>query len=193
MNKTATISLLVSMSCLFVASMALAGSEVSNNPIWNICEKGKATSIEWISHESDPRFAICKAGTPLNISDDMVLDRETGLIWARNANLPDMVKRWIGAIRYCRNLTLGNRKGWRLPSIEELSSLVDPRQGYPALPKGHPFKNVGITYCTDTTDASNSDKILYVRMTTGTVYSFSKSDLFYVWPVRGGKGQSKMK
>ena len=68
-----------------------------------------------------------------------VLDKETGLVWQRDTdNTP---KTWFEAWVYCYQLTLGARKGWRLPTIEELSTLVDPSQSNPALPLGHPFTN----------------------------------------------------
>lgn len=51
-------------------------------------------------------------------------------------------KIWSQAISYCRSCTLGNRKGWRLPPVEELSSLVDPSQSDPALSSGHLLINV---------------------------------------------------
>ena len=39
-------------------------------------------------------------------------------------------------------MTVGGTKGWRLPSVAELASLVDPANSNPALPTGHPFSNV---------------------------------------------------
>ncbi len=44
----------------------------------------------------------------------------------------------------CTTRTTGNRKGWRLPSVHELASLIDSNNlsGNPDLPPGHPFTNV---------------------------------------------------
>jgi len=102
----------------------------------------KAKSLKWVDHKPNPRFAIHDPGTPTEKADDLVLDRKTGLIWARNANLAGKHLTWEDAITYCQNLKLRNLKGWRLPTQEELSSLVDPSQSVPALPSGHPFINV---------------------------------------------------
>ena len=60
----------------------------------------------------------------LVLDDEAVLDKETGLVWAKNANLAGEQKTWWYAIYYCRNLIIAHRKGWRLPTIEELASLV---------------------------------------------------------------------
>jgi hypothetical protein len=75
-----------------------------------------------------------------NFTGQAVLDRETGLVWERS---PESTRRNLRqAASACHNKAVGGRKGWRLPTIAELSSLVDPGQADPALPAGHPFTNV---------------------------------------------------
>src|SRR5205807_1369275 len=68
-----------------------------------------------------------------------VLDRETGLVWEQS---PANSHTWQNARYQCTNLTTGGRKGWRLPSVHELASLIDPNQSSPTLPPGHPFQQV---------------------------------------------------
>src|SRR5262245_25185010 len=66
-----------------------------------------------------------------------VLDRETGLVWERS---PDSVARtWVLAQRVCvqRTVGAGHRLGWRLPTVQELLSLMDPTRNPPSLPAGH--------------------------------------------------------
>ena len=46
-------------------------------------------------------------------------------MWTRNDNGSDV--EWRGAVYYCRNLSLGGYSGWRLPAIEELKKIYDPR------------------------------------------------------------------
>ena len=70
-----------------------------------------------------------------------VLDRETGLVWEQS---PDTGTRdWLVAHRFCIDRAVGNRnrKGWRLPTVQEIVSLVDPTHNRPS-PAGHPFSNV---------------------------------------------------
>lgn len=50
------------------------------------------------------------------------LDQATGLIWATADN--GVGVSWIQARRYCDALHAGDREAWRLPSIDELQSLV---------------------------------------------------------------------
>ena len=96
--------------------------EIYNRPVWKISDK---VFVDWTSNT---RFVVCDEGTPGDPADDLVLDKETGLIWARDANLPGEKKHWLDALNYCRALTLGNRKGWRLPTVEELASLLVRRK-----------------------------------------------------------------
>jgi hypothetical protein len=125
----------------------------------------------------------------LVLDDEAVLDKETGLTWARNANL-DGTKSWQDAINYCANLTISDRKGWRLPTREELASLLDISQTIPALPIGYDiFSNVqsNYYYWSSTEYEGDSSKAWYVYMGLGHVRNDSKNLAgTYVWPVRGG-------
>ena len=73
----------------------------------------------------------------------------------------------------------GNRKGWRLPTVEELASLV-------YLPSGHPFINVQSgAYWSSTTYEAYSGDAFGVYVGYGR-FSSHRSYRYYVWPVRGG-------
>src|SRR5438034_485240 len=89
----------------------------------------------------------------------------------------------------CWAQVVGGRRGWRLPSFAELSSLVDAdvAQPGPTLPPGHPFLNVqSSNYWSATTRAVDPTVALTVDFNLGNVFAFSKSTIFSVWCVRGG-------
>jgi Protein of unknown function (DUF1566) len=88
----------------------------------------------------------------LDWNKEAVLDRETGLVWERSPQT--IVETWTVARFTCTNKTVGNRKGWRLPSIPELASLIDPTQSNPALPLLHPFNVLSANYWSATSDAN---------------------------------------
>jgi uncharacterized protein DUF1566 len=108
---------------------------------------------------------------------------------------------WLDAQGHCDDLTLGNRKGWRLPTVQELASLVDPTVPFPGptLPVGHPFTNVqtrvllmgGDTfanYWSATTNARDAGFAWVVTFNFGLVSADFKSVPNFVWCVRGGHG-----
>jgi hypothetical protein len=164
--------IVVTSFCLFLVSLARAGE--------------LAKSLQWVDHKPNPRFAVHDAGTPGDAGDDLVLDKKTGLIWARNANVPGESMVWDDALNYCaEKVSLGNLKGWHLPTKEEITSLVDPSQKYPVLPKGHPFVNVKYTYWTSTVYKDYPDDAWYISIHHGVIDAWPKIRKYYVWPVTG--------
>jgi len=180
---------------------------IYNKPIWPMLDK------EFVDWERNPRFAVCNDGTPAYESDDMVHDKETGLIWARDAGMVGILS-WSGAIYSCRQqIALGKRYGWRLPTIEELASLVDfsvdlSQVPYTTLPSGHPFINVpstgGSSYWSSTVDESDIGRSYCLRFTqwdrvtnweyespvalSNKMFRAPHDGTAWAWPVRGGSG-----
>jgi Protein of unknown function (DUF1566) len=86
------------------------------------------------------RFVVLPA-----FNNEAVLDNVTGLVWERSPQATSA--RWMTARRTCIEKNVGGQKGWRLPSLEELTSLVDSSIAPPGptLPPGHPFLTVQST------------------------------------------------
>jgi hypothetical protein len=73
------------------------------------------------------------------LAGEAVLDRQTGLVWQRNVTLFTVGYSQADAATNCVGAVIGGLRGWRLPTVAELTSLQDPAAGGPALPLGHPF------------------------------------------------------
>ncbi len=58
------------------------------------------------------------------LNSEAVLDHETGLVWERSAG--DAFAQWAAAVEACVQDTIGGRRGWRLPTADELLSLAIP-------------------------------------------------------------------
>ena len=119
-----------------------------------------------------------------------VLDKETGLVWEQS---PDTTTRnWTAALTHCYNREVADRMGWRLSTVEELASLVDPSQQGLALPIGYDsyFSNVlGEWYWSSTPSDTVSGHAWRVNMHDGTVSrTGGKLHTYFVWPVRGRAG-----
>ncbi len=125
----------------------------------------------------EPRFKV---------SDEFVIDRLTGLCRLKKADLTGGLVTWIEAFEAIATLNL-NSKGkvlWRLPNINELESLVDCSMHSPALPAGHPFKNVQGGYWSSTTSMFEPDWAWALYLTKGAVGVGQKRGAhFSVWAV----------
>ena len=123
----------------------------------------------------------------MSFNSDAVLDKETGLVWERS---PQTTAVSSSNVRLtCANKAVGGRKGWRLPSLPELASLVDPSVASPGptLPSGHPFLNVQSTnYWSASAHAENPALMWGVGFNNGAALSLSKSFDQRAWCVRGG-------
>jgi Protein of unknown function (DUF1566) len=115
-----------------------------------------------------------------------VRDEETGLVWEKTLETSEVS--WSDARAACADKDVGGRKGWRLPSISELASLVDPSvKTGSSLPLGHPFTNAQAdVYWSATTMAGNPNSAWLVFFDTGRVSYGFKTITFHVWCVRGG-------
>ena len=127
---------------------------------------------------------------------DAVLDKETGLVWERKP-IKEAVP-WPNARLMCAQKALGGRGGWRLPTFNELASLVDPGVQDPTvlrLPAGHPFVDVQpAAYWSATVFADQPGFALIVdfEFVSGSDAPIGVNDANtgggpkHVWAVRGG-------
>ena len=122
-----------------------------------------------------------------NWASQAVLDKETGLVWERS---PDSTpSNWFNARFACTNKTVGNRKGWRLPSFPELVSLVDPANSTPSLPTGNPFEGVQSALYWSAASFPESPSLAWgVHFGNGGVNVIGKTVTItiHAWCVRGG-------
>jgi hypothetical protein len=122
-----------------------------------------------------------------------VRDNETGLVWERS---PDSTETdWNNAVSSCSSKILGNRQGWRLPTLQELDSLIDgsqtsPNGSIPALAPGHPFPNLlgNLNYWVATTQKENAANAFIVNLNNAHLIAAKSSFTGRHWCVRGGSG-----
>ena len=157
------------------------------NPSWD-------QKLQCDTQATCPRFVVLT-----NWNSEAVLDRETGLVWERSPTTfpspwedqvsPSFV---LGAQTRCNALlAAGNRMGWRLPTLQELASLVDQSVAAPGptLPPGHPFQNVQQSlYWSATTYGADASIALGVVFNAGKVGGDAKTNSHFLWCVRGGQG-----
>lgn len=118
-----------------------------------------------------------------------VTDEATSLMWQQVTS--EKIMNWNQAIVYCKNLKLGGYKGWRLPTITELSSLVDSTRSNPAIDSNY-FPNTFLTF-----HWSSSTEESHIKYAWGVAFSYGQSYIIntnrshYVRAVRGDKYSKK--
>jgi alpha-tubulin suppressor-like RCC1 family protein/chitodextrinase len=137
----------------------------------------------------DPRFS---PGT--GAEADCIIDNLTGLMWPRNANLPNGTLSWQGALDYVASINSGSglcgQHDWRLPNVNELESMVNadlPNSATWLSTQG--FNKVQTDfYWSSSSDAVFANNVAWiVDMPSGFVIATEKYKNEYVWPVRSGQ------
>lgn len=126
-------------------------------------------------------------------SGECVVDNLTGLMWAKNANLPNGGRTWQGALDYVASMNSGaglcGHHDWRLPNVNELESLVHAGQTDSAAwlnANGFTYGHSDI-YWSSSSCAGNPYNAWLVNMYYGHVGVLDKDNFYYVWPVRSGQ------
>lgn len=127
---------------------------------------------------------------------DVALDLATGLIWTKNSNVADKEMNWNNAMTWVKTLSVGGYHDWRLPTKEELNSLVNRAGENP----GKYFSKLGFTnvsygffgkfYWTSSTGNCREFKCAWsVSMNNGFGDDGPKSIGSLVWAVRRDDGK----
>ncbi len=132
---------------------------------------------------------------------DIVIDNATGLQWQDTIG---GYKPWVTrenydagniedttgdtATTYCVDFSLGGYSDWRLPSIEELLTIVDNSEYSPSLTKDIFDHSNSTVYWSSTPSARISARALSISRGHGYISALSsKSDSLHVQCVRGGQ------
>jgi hypothetical protein len=112
----------------------------------------KAIRDEW-EKEQQERARVAREN-----ANRVWTDPATGLMWTGRDN--SYALRWQPAVEYCRSLQLAGFSDWRLPRIDELKKIYDPKAQAVCGPEGHMVCQIkgGI------------------RLTSGVVWSSSDGD-----------------
>lgn len=122
-----------------------------------------------------PRFVETQFG---------VRDGLTGLTWDTKALLGRKMGSWSEALATVSTHADETGLPWRMPTINELESLVDASTHTPALPATHPFGEVQEAYWSSTTSSFETDWAYVLYLNKGAVgVGYKKNSDFALWPV----------
>lgn len=114
-----------------------------------------------ITEVLDADVPLCGVGTAglrfvVSADNTEVCDNTTGLYWEQSPSVTN--SDWPSAVEHCASLDLGNGQEYRLPEVEELSTLVDYSVGNQAddlnMQNG-PFSGVVPGYYWSHTESAN--------------------------------------
>lgn len=129
-----------------------------------------------------------------------ISDRRMNLMWIKNGWRLDFFSAvdWYKAVEKCSQFKFGGYSDWRLPTLAEWKSIIDPLHEYPALVEPNPFVNIiaHMPYWSQTEYtykgrfSITGEKVLQaytVMLYYGSVNHLRKSGKAFVLPVRSVK------
>jgi Protein of unknown function (DUF1566) len=121
----------------------------------------------------------------VDIGNGTVIDISTGLMWQQAT--PANTMTWQQALAYCEGLSLGGYTDWRLPTKNELISLVDYSHYSPTIDPDYFPGTAASWYWSSTTYAGSTYDAWFVHFDAGGVHDYGKGGSNYVRAVRGGQ------
>jgi len=123
-------------------------------------------------------------------SNGVVSDSSTNLEWQddysdNNNSIKEAT--WQNAIDYCENLSLDGKSDWRLPNLNELTSLLDDTKYNPSINEVFQHTNSSFHYWSSSSSSRNSEKAWVIDFSGGFQAHFNKDNNKYVRCVRGGQ------
>ncbi len=135
--------------------------------------------------QSDKNTLMAKQNTAPVSTEIQGTVQEGNLMWQDDESAKSVEKNWQGAIDYCQNLNLAGHSDWRLPSFDELRTIVD-KNNHPAIKSE--FKNTASdVYWSSTPVAGNSYYAWGIYFDGGYESSYDKDANVYVRCVRDSK------
>ena len=138
-----------------------------------------------VNDEQTEKYFKLKDNKPLfymqndfkNNNDGTIIDYATGLIWQKSGSKEPL--NYIKAHEYIKQLNYNNVYNWRIPTIDELMSLIEPEGAYNISPI-FDFKQA---WCWSS-DLRPPNSAWHVDFNNGTIYWCFKTSGSYVRAVR---------
>lgn len=123
------------------------------------------------------------------INDNIVIDTNTGLMWQKTTATGEDGKGYTfeQALIYCHNLNISGYTDWRLPSKNEIMTIVNYSNQRPTIQTDFFPDTKSSFYWTSTTQSNNSSIAWSIDFSSGAMdFSRGKKSNYFVRAVRGG-------
>jgi len=170
---------------------------------WGFPKSGQTNIIHYPSGDDLGGDGAVRAGYPatggrfVDNENGTVTDRATGLTWQKTDSAHQQVDiykgklSWEDAFNYIREMNVrhfGGYSRWRLPNYQELCSLLDFSQFYPALDPIFKSSVQSEVHWTSTARNLDSSNRWSINFTNGSNFWPAPTDKEYVIAVIGGPG-----
>lgn len=151
--------------------------------VWPVLDSKKAVAVVG----DEMTFAEISKKIADETAKEIYVDTKAGLMWLRNGNASGMKMEWRQAVNWTKELKAADYEGWRLPTKDELLSLVKSGAKKPSFwLNSNGFNNVKpAEYWTQ--DSGPNQRILskyYVDLDNGDISDIDPDRyFFYVLPV----------
>lgn len=156
-------------------------------------DSGQSLNCALTQQDGEIRAGITWPSPRFIDQEKQIIDKATGLIWRKNADLTGHPVTWNDALLAIKQLNLLDSHDfhpehlnlWRLPNINELESLIDCSQHSPALADDMKCLELKSGYWSSTTSAFEPDWAWALYTAKGAIGIGQKKDPhFYVWGVK---------
>ena len=160
----------------------------------NIIVAGLLLLLGACASNSNPRFVM---------QEKTAVDQKSGLVWMKNANLPEKPLLWKADDNVYAFIQGLNRElyagyaDWRVPSKAEMASLIAYAKSFghdPSKMDTWPFQNLRQAGFQDVRDygywtiTRHSQHELWIAdLASGRIVPKPDDKPYYLWPVRGGR------
>ena len=108
--------------------------------------------------------------------NSVVIDKKNSIYWQDDLSSKKSSEDWDDAVEYCNKLVLNNIDKWRLPTFDELLSIVDYTHVNPAINPVFEYINEG-TYWTSMDFSATTSRAWTIDFRTGkTYYSYKTTN-----------------
>ncbi len=161
-------------------------------------ESGLQIPCAGTGQDGDTRSGISWPVPRMVCGGELVEDRLTRLVWPKDAGLSEFPMTWQEGFEWVADMNRSSCFGlsnWRLPSREELFSLVSQQRINPAVVNSELFVNIfNGYYWTSTPCAQWPRQAWYIHLGGGRVVKGMKEQSYMVWPVHDqGPGSARLK
>ncbi|MDQ1340909.1 MAG: hypothetical protein QG567_2067 [Campylobacterota bacterium] len=116
---------------------------------------------------------------------EIVFDNQTNLSWQDNRDAKITTRSFKEAISWCEEFAFAGYDDWRLPSVDELFTIVDKIKQKPAIKDGFKYI-ISSYYWTSTEHEKNTGRSWFVSFDNGYRYSYHQKRKFFIRCVRDG-------